>query len=56
MNHVTFFKANRGGQAMIEFVVVAAMLVLCVSILAVLLYTFREHSTRVLQLVGSEYP
>ncbi len=41
---------------MLEFVIVASMLILTISILAVLLYTFRENSTRVLHLVGSEYP
>ncbi len=41
---------------MLEFIIVAAMLVLSVSIISVLLYTFKENSTRVLHLVGSEYP
>lgn len=41
---------------MLEFVIVAAMLVLSVTIISVFLYTFKEYSTRVLHLVGSEYP
>ena len=47
---------RRGGQAMIEYVVVAAMLVAATSILAVFLYSFREFGERVLDLVASEYP
>ena len=56
MNVGAFFKENHRGQVMIEFIIVASMLILTVSILSVLLYTFKENSTRVLQLVGSEYP
>ena len=44
------------GQAMIEYVMTAAMLLLLVVMLAVLLYTFREHGARVLDLAASEYP
>ena len=41
---------------MIEYVVVAAMLTAVVTMMAVFLYAFREHSTRTLDLVASEYP
>lgn len=41
---------------MVEYVITAGMLVLTVTIFAVFLYTFREHSGRVLDLVASEYP
>lgn len=44
------------GQTMIEYAIVAGMLLAAVAILAVFLYTFREHSGRVLDLVSSEYP
>jgi len=44
------------GQATVEYVVTAGMLIATVSIMAVLLYTFKEHSNRVLDLVASEYP
>lgn len=47
---------SRRGQAMIEYVMTAAMLLLLVVMLAVLLYTFREHGARVLDLAASEYP
>jgi hypothetical protein len=44
------------GQAMIEYVIVAGMLVGTLAILAVFLYAFRAHGSRVLELVASEYP
>ncbi len=46
----------RNGQAMVEFLVVAGMMMAAVAILMVFLGTFREYGTRVLDLVGSEYP
>jgi hypothetical protein len=46
----------RGGQAMIEYVILATMLVLTASILAVFLYSFRENGGRVLDMAASEYP
>jgi hypothetical protein len=48
--------SQQRGQVMIEYLVVAAMLLATVSILAVLLYTFKEQSGRVLDLAASEYP
>jgi len=47
---------SRSGQAMIEYMITAAALVLMVLIFAVFLYTFKEHGGRVLNLVASEYP
>jgi hypothetical protein len=47
---------GRSGQAMVEYLIVAVMLIAALSILAVLLYTFKEHETRVLDLVASEFP
>jgi hypothetical protein len=44
------------GQAMMEYVIVAGMLVAAVAILAVFLYAFKAHGGRVLELVASEYP
>jgi hypothetical protein len=41
---------------MVEYVVVAGMLLAAFAILTVLVYTFREYGTRVLDLVASEYP
>lgn len=48
--------AGRAGQAMLEYMLVAGMLLAAVAILAVFLYTFREQSDRVLNLAASEYP
>jgi hypothetical protein len=41
---------------MVEYVIVAAVLVSLVAVCAVFLYTFREYGGRVLDLVASEYP
>ena len=41
---------------MIEYIVVSAMLLAAVAILAVFLYTFKQHGGRVLGLVAYEYP
>lgn len=47
---------RRAGQVVIEYVIVAGMLVAAVAILAVFLYTFREEAGRIFQLASSEYP
>jgi len=44
------------GQVLVEWAIVAAILVASVAILAVFLYTFKESGSRVLDLVASEYP
>ena len=44
------------GQAMIEYVIVAGMLVSAAAILAVFLFTFRQQGGRILDLVASEFP
>ena len=49
-------KQRRSGQAMTEFVVVAASLLLLLTMLALFLYTYREYGGRVLNLVASEFP
>lgn len=41
---------------MVEYVVIAGMMLAAVAIMMVFLGTFREYGTRVLDLVGSEYP
>jgi len=41
---------------MIEYLLVAVVMIMTVAIVAILLYTFREHGGRVLDLVGSDYP
>jgi uncharacterized protein (UPF0333 family) len=49
-------RKNRSGQAMVEYMILAAMLVVTASILAVFLYSFRENAGRVIDLAASEYP
>jgi len=44
------------GQVLVEWAIVAAILVASVAILSVFLYTFKESGSRVLDLVASEYP
>jgi hypothetical protein len=46
----------RAGQTMLEYLMVAGILLACVSILAVFLYTFKEHGGRILDLAASEFP
>ncbi len=48
--------AGRSGQAAVEFVVVAGMLLAVTMILTVFWGTFQEYGSRILDLVGSEYP
>jgi hypothetical protein len=48
--------SSKRGQAMVEYVIMAGMMVAMVSIMAVLLYALKEHNVRVLDLVSSEYP
>jgi Flp pilus assembly protein TadG len=47
---------GRRGQAMIEHMIVAVMLLALVAVFALLLYALRQQSGRVLELVASEYP
>ena len=47
---------SHSGQAIVEYVVIAGMLLAALAILALLLGTFTQFGTRVLNLVGSEYP
>lgn len=47
---------HRSGQAMTEFVVVMGILLASFAMMTLFLGTFREYGTRVLDLVGSEYP
>jgi hypothetical protein len=52
----THSQEHRCGQAMIEYFLIAAVVITMVSILALLLYTFREQSGRVVDLVAADYP
>ena len=48
--------AGRRGQAMAEYAIVLVVLVFLGFAFATLLYTLRQNSNRVLDLVASEYP
>jgi len=41
---------------MVEYIIVAGVLVASIAVLSVFLYTFREQSGRVLDLVAWDYP
>lgn len=45
---------RRAGQSLVEFVVVAAMMVLLLAMVSLFLYTFRSFGGRVLSLLGME--
>jgi len=46
----------RSGQAMVEYVVIAGTLLASFAIFYLFEGTFKEFGTRVLNLIGSEYP
>ncbi|MCL1888115.1 MAG: hypothetical protein FWF96_04525 [Kiritimatiellaeota bacterium] len=48
--------AGRRGQAMTEYVIVMLAFILLGFVFAALLYTLRQNTSRVLDLVASEYP
>ena len=46
----------KAGQAMTEFIIVAAMLLVALAIFSLLMVTFNENGDRVISLTASEYP
>ena len=46
----------RSGQAMLEYLCIAAMVIVAMTVMGVLLYALREHGGRVLDLMSYEYP
>lgn len=51
-----FLPGNKKGQAMVEYVLMAGIFILSVVVLSVFLYSFKEHSGRVLDLAAYDYP
>lgn len=49
-------RQRRGGQAMIEYIVVFVALLATVVSLSMFLYSLRQQSNRALDLVASDYP
>jgi len=47
---------DRRGQATLEYIVTAGIILAMVGILALFLYTFKEYGGRILDLIASEYP
>jgi hypothetical protein len=47
---------NKGGQAMVEYLVMTGIFLASLAILALFLVTFREYGYRILEMVGSDYP
>lgn len=47
---------EKKGQAMVEYAIVAGILLAGLSVVALLLFAFREYGGRILDLVASEYP
>lgn len=51
-----FHRRANGGQAIVEYVIVAGIMVAMLSVLTLFMETFREYSARILELVSSDYP
>jgi hypothetical protein len=49
-------RKENGGQALVEYVIIAGIMVLSVTIISLFMYTFKEQSSRILDLVSSEFP
>ncbi len=47
---------SRTGQTMIEYLIIAAMLLATVPVMAIFLRALRQQSARTLELAASEYP
>ncbi len=49
-------RQNQSGQAMLEYLVVSAILLSALAILTFFLETFKEYGWRILDMVASDYP
>ena len=49
-------KKGRSGQVMLEYAIVAGILVAVVAMLALFLYTFKEEGGRVMDLISADFP
>jgi hypothetical protein len=49
-------KTGTSGQIMLETVIVAASMLALVAIMGLMIYIFKEHGSRVLDLLASDYP
>lgn len=55
IDHPTIRNSSRG-QAIVEYVIIAGMLMASLGILTLFLVTFKEYGGRIFALVSSEYP
>jgi len=55
-NKFTRIKQTKKGQAVIEYVIMTLLLLSTAVVLSIFLYTYKQHSERVVNLVASEYP
>ena len=56
-NGMTFcHRRSKHGQAMIEYIIVAGLLMASLAILTLFLQTFKEYGARILEMVASDYP
>lgn len=49
-------RRGRAGQAAVEYVLAAGVLLACVGVLAVALYALRQHAGRVIALMAADAP
>lgn len=49
-------RRHRAGQALVEYMIISAILLMMMTIMAVFLFAFREHAGRVLDLIAYGYP
>jgi len=49
-------RSTRSGQAMLEYVIAAGIVLTMIVMLSFLLYALKQNGNRVLDLVASEYP
>ncbi len=55
-NRLLRYRKACSGQAMVEYIIIAGLLMAALGILTVFLVTFKEYGGRILALVSSEYP
>ena len=55
-NRLLRYRPTCSGQAMVEYVIIAGLLMASLVFLTVFFVTFKEYGGRILALVASEYP
>lgn len=52
----TLSEKGKSGQVMLEYAIVAGILVVVIAMLALFLYTFKEQGGRVMDLISADFP